>query len=1096
MARQISRAEAWERAHEVFTRINFNSFDYDTIKESLIDYTKLYFAEDFNDYIESSEFIAILELFAYVGELLAYRLDLNAHENLITAAQRKESILRLVTFISYKATRNIPARGLVKITSIHTSESITDSQGKILTNKQILWNDSNNPNWKEQFLLVMNRVLEQDFGTVTPNERVQVDDVLFELYSLNNSPLTTGGPSVVKYNATVNGTSYPMELTPVSLTSDGPEEKRPERNAKLSLLYGSDGLGDGSDTTGFFLFTKQGTLRVQEAAFDGITPNQTYNIAIDNINETDVWLNNVDPDTRAIIEQDIRQQLLPHLSYGETRFGEWVEVDVANAQNIIFNTNKNRHKYEVETLDNDNINLIFGDGEFSDIPAGSFDVWYRTSANEELVIPKVSVADQSASFSYIDATGSTQTLTFTFSLINSLQNASPSEDIEHIRRVAPSVYYTQDRMVNGRDYNTFMLQDPSILKMRTINRTFAGDSKYIAWHDPKEYYEDVKIFGDDLALYWAENDPTSGNTVTISTAATAEEVLNNYIEPLLCSTDFFAVIGPKLEQLQINPSDMRCTFNTENVPYSFDPTSNETSAITAALNTAMVATPSFDLYYSAIYDEWTVSWSSSGHPCDNESSLPPYGSPVISGCTKGPAESTWMARITAQFSGGSSTISGWLVQWRTRRLIVHSETTNFWNTNDTSRVINYDTLDSIADTVVVLKANTTAAGTGILAANHNFSVLGQELIEQNLASAGLPDTHKLSVLPEDVNQDGIADNLSQPSLMQTTYDNSPGSFTIDGTGYILTLPDSRTIVQALDSDMNKELEVYIDGVRYKFGDGLSVPTTDIIATQVQCTTSFSTATNIVLIFNEQTYQMFDTDHWIPIDPTDGNRTLWAVDAADGIQGTYRRFAGRYPLNFAWMHTTPNLHLVDPAASNIHDMFIITRGYYTSLRRYLENKSDIEPTPPTPRELRSSYSTLLENKMFSDTVVLHPGKFKTIFGPRSVPELRATFKVIRPQTSNLTDNEVKVRIVSVIRSFFDIDSWEFGETFYFTEMAASIHANLGPEIDSIVIVPTNSQNHFGALFEVEAREDEVFMPDINTSDIQIVQSYTSEGIRQT
>jgi hypothetical protein len=65
MAREISRAEAFERAHEIFSQINFNSFDYNTIKESLLDYVKLYFPEDFNDYIESSEFIAIVELFAY-----------------------------------------------------------------------------------------------------------------------------------------------------------------------------------------------------------------------------------------------------------------------------------------------------------------------------------------------------------------------------------------------------------------------------------------------------------------------------------------------------------------------------------------------------------------------------------------------------------------------------------------------------------------------------------------------------------------------------------------------------------------------------------------------------------------------------------------------------------------------------------------------------------------------------------------------------------------------------------------------------------------------------------------------------------------------
>ena len=510
MANQISRAEAWELVHEAFAQINFNSFDYNTIKESLLDYVKLYFPEDFNDYIESSEFIAILEIFAYVGELLAYRLDLNAHENFITTAQRKESILRLAKLISYKASRNIPARGLVKISSIQTSEAVFDSQGRNLANRKIVWNDLNNPDWKEQFLLVMNRVLTQDFGSVNPNERVQIEDVLFELYTWNNRPLKSSGVTAFSYSASSAGQTFPMELVPVELTEDSPIEKRPERDAKFSLLYGSDGLGDASDTTGFFCFTKQGTLQVQEQPFDGITPNQTFDIEVNNINETDVWLNNVSADTREILITDPTAEVMPHLSDGATRYGEWFEVDLATGQNIIFNTDSNRQKYEIEALDNDQIKIIFGDGEFSEIPAGAFDIWYRTSANSNSLIQKTSVVDVPANFTYTDLTNTVQTITFTFSLINSLQNSSVSEDIEHIRRVAPSVYYTQDRMVNGRDYNSFMLKDPSILKLRSVNRTFAGDSKYIAWHDPNEYYEDVKIFGEDLALYWVTTDPING----------------------------------------------------------------------------------------------------------------------------------------------------------------------------------------------------------------------------------------------------------------------------------------------------------------------------------------------------------------------------------------------------------------------------------------------------------------------------------------------------------------------------------------------------------------------------------------------------------
>ena len=81
-------------------------------------------------------------------------------------------------------------------------------------------------------------------------------------------------------------------------------------------------------------------------------------------------------------------------------------------------------------------------------------------------------------------------MTFTYSLINNLVNAAATETIDHIRRTAPSTYFSQDRMVSGEDYNTFPLQDTSIAKLRAVNRTFAGDSKFIAWHDPSESEED------------------------------------------------------------------------------------------------------------------------------------------------------------------------------------------------------------------------------------------------------------------------------------------------------------------------------------------------------------------------------------------------------------------------------------------------------------------------------------------------------------------------------------------------------------------------------------------------------------------------------
>jgi len=985
MSRIISKAEGWEKAYEAFNEINFSAFDANTIKESMIEYMKLYFPEDFNDYIESSEFIALLELFAYLGELMAYRLDLNAHENFLSTAQRKESVLRLAKLISYDPSRNIPARGLVKITSISTTETIFDSNGLNLANQTVTWNDKNNTSWKEQFILVMNRVLEQDFGTVSPDERVQVDDVLFELYSWDNNPINKG---VFPYSATVSGESVALELVPVSLDSNGPYEKRPETNAAFTLLYGSDGLGDASDTTGFFCFTKQGTLQKTTTQFDGVTPNQTNDILVDNINETDIWINNINPETQQIIDDG---------TVVGARSGEWQEVDLAHAQNIIFNTNPNRNKFEVETLDSDNVRLVFGDGEFADIPSGTFDMWYRTSVNRDLFVPQNAVVGQTTSFAYQGSDGNTQTLTFTFSLISSLQNNAPSEDIEHIRSVAPAVYYTQDRMVNNRDYNTFMLQDSTILKLRATNRTYAGDSKYIDWHDASETYENVKMYGDDLALYYKESDITIN--VSGVTVSETDIIITNYLEPLLTSVDFVRIADR----------------NGITFPTLFSTT--EKSIIAAALP----GSPS--LYF----DKDTVNI--------DRSTLGTWVTEAMVNPLNDNLHSDTEPMIEVVFTAPDQ----WEITYKSERLISESQKMKFWNTNDAERVITYDTLISNDDNIVVLKANTgyyTAADEvedpshiegddRVLSQNYNYDIQNQDL---NVS--GLPSIHRMVVTGEDVTEDGKPDNMDLPEILDTT----------------------------------------------------SVPL------------GVGTTTNNYVFFYRET----PTDEFVPINNTVDNETLWGLDAYDPISnstGLYDRRLGRYPLNFSWLHRTPNRHLIDPSSTNIIDIFIISRGYYTATRDWLNEKTTTSPQEPTPLDLRTSYSYLLDNKMISDTVVLHPGKFKIVFGQDALPQLQAKFTVIRPNTGVLTNNQVKVAIVNTIKTFFDVNVWEFGETFYFTELATAIHNSLVSEIDSVVLTPLYSQHQFGDMFQVFSREDEIFQPSISVNDIEIVEALTSENIRQ-
>ena len=91
------------------------------IPSAMVEYIKTNFPENFNDYIESSEFIANIELLAYLGQSIAFRMDINTRENFLETAERRDSVFKLARMLGYNPKRNIPASGLMKVVSISTS---------------------------------------------------------------------------------------------------------------------------------------------------------------------------------------------------------------------------------------------------------------------------------------------------------------------------------------------------------------------------------------------------------------------------------------------------------------------------------------------------------------------------------------------------------------------------------------------------------------------------------------------------------------------------------------------------------------------------------------------------------------------------------------------------------------------------------------------------------------------------------------------------------------------------------------------------------------------------------------------------------------
>ena len=99
----------WTKVYESFRNADFQSYDFQTLRKSMIDYLRIYYPEDFNDFTESSEFIALVDMIAFLGQSLAFRTDLNARENFMDTAERRDSVVKLANLVSYTPKRNTDA---------------------------------------------------------------------------------------------------------------------------------------------------------------------------------------------------------------------------------------------------------------------------------------------------------------------------------------------------------------------------------------------------------------------------------------------------------------------------------------------------------------------------------------------------------------------------------------------------------------------------------------------------------------------------------------------------------------------------------------------------------------------------------------------------------------------------------------------------------------------------------------------------------------------------------------------------------------------------------------------------------------------------
>jgi len=97
------------------TPIKYTDRDFESIKESLVNYAKRYYPTIYQDFNEASFGSLMLDTVSYVGDILSFYLDYQANESFLSTAAEFDNIIRLGRQLGYKYKGAASAHGNVSL---------------------------------------------------------------------------------------------------------------------------------------------------------------------------------------------------------------------------------------------------------------------------------------------------------------------------------------------------------------------------------------------------------------------------------------------------------------------------------------------------------------------------------------------------------------------------------------------------------------------------------------------------------------------------------------------------------------------------------------------------------------------------------------------------------------------------------------------------------------------------------------------------------------------------------------------------------------------------------------------------------------------
>jgi hypothetical protein len=440
------------------SNVNYINKAFPDFKDALLQYAKSYFPNTYKDFNETSPGMMLIEMSAYVGDVLSFYIDQQYREMLLPLAEERRSIINLANTLGYKVKPTTPA-----FTTLTFTQTV-DSMGSV--NDKV-------PNYG-QALVLDNRVIVQ--SSTNPTIKFQtldhVDFTASGSYTTQPEVFSTDEFGIVdkfKLTRKVKAVSGTSKTKTVSIGA-------PEKFYKISLPE--------TDVLEILSVTDSNTNSWYEVPY----------LAQDKVKQETYWESGR-ANAYSAPDGTVLEIPVPYtLSYLKSSKRFIVEVDENNITSLVFGNGllKSGQTFGVEFLEtiqagivipgetsnydfagDESIDLTLNDskGTLGEIPNHTtLTISYRIGGG---IDSNVSTADLTTlDLSSITPVTTGKNLTVT--------NAAPAyggsdgESIDQIRYNAKAFFATQNRCVTKEDYNARIMNLPA--KFGNIAKVFTESS--------------------------------------------------------------------------------------------------------------------------------------------------------------------------------------------------------------------------------------------------------------------------------------------------------------------------------------------------------------------------------------------------------------------------------------------------------------------------------------------------------------------------------------------------------------------------------------------------------------------------------------------